>query len=121
MPWRYLVVFVASLYIASARARAGVWFGISRVSSPGCLSGFEEESHGFNAAVTSVATQTHDNTRHPVHRRDCRTGTFVRAAEPHGTHVTHGARYTFQRIARSEAPYSFGVHKRRGVHIVQGR
>ena len=77
MPWRYLVVFVASLYIASFLAYAGVWFGISRLL-PGCLSGFEEESHGFNAAVIfSVATQTTIGygTRSIV--GSCRTGTFV--------------------------------------------
>ncbi|ACO70019.1 inward rectifier K+ channel family transporter, partial [Micromonas commoda] len=74
MPWRYLVVFVASLYIASFLAYAGVWFGISR-HLPGCLSGFED---GFNAAVIfSVATQTTIGygTRSIV--GSCRTGTFV--------------------------------------------
>jgi len=76
MPWRYLVVFVASLYIASFLAYAGAWFGISRLL-PGCLAGFEE-SHGFNAAVIfSVATQTTIGygTRSIV--GSCRTGTFV--------------------------------------------
>ena len=76
MPWRYLVLFVAGVYICSFLAFAGVWFGISRVL-PGCLLGFDRE-HGFNAAVIfSVATQTTIGygTRSIV--GSCRTGTVV--------------------------------------------
>ena len=76
MPWRYLVLFVAGVYICSFLAFAGVWFAISR-ALPGCLLGFDRE-HGFNAAVIfSVATQTTIGygTRSIV--GSCRTGTVV--------------------------------------------
>jgi hypothetical protein len=76
MPWRYLILFVSTLYLSSFLLFALFWFSLSRIHGGACLTGFD--NHGFNAAlIFSVATQMTIGYGTREIKGSCRTATFV--------------------------------------------
>lgn len=76
MPWRYLSLFVSSLYLSSFLFFALVWYGISRIHGSSCLLGIGKD--GFNASfIFSVATQMTIGYGTRSIKGDCRIATLV--------------------------------------------
>jgi hypothetical protein len=80
MPWRYLILFVSTLYLFSFLIFALLWFALSRIHGGACLTGFG--NHGFNAALLfSIETQMTIGYGGRTIKGTCRTATFVLLAQ----------------------------------------
>ena len=79
MRWRYLILFIASLYLVSFVLFAAAWYAL-HAASPTCLNGFEavDAADAFNAALQlSVETQTTIGYGGKSVNAGCRTATLV--------------------------------------------